>query len=108
VFDEVPNTELFGPHPGSRFSQVRVRLIVIYDFTYVWEWNFDDPAIGSLHLEGWRRQSLCCFHATDDSAHACSIQRDDLDVVFAEERLQGCEGFCNFHFVVLSFSINWN
>ncbi len=66
---------------------------------------FDDLAVGHFHLEARRRQCLCSLHAADDAAHAIAVRGNDLYVVLTVERLECCEGFGYFHFIVTALSL---
>ena len=76
---------------------------MINDFRDGREWYLDDLAVGYLHLKARRRQCLCCFHTANDAAHAIAVRRDDLYVVMSVERLECCEGFGDFHFLLPCF-----
>ncbi len=76
---------------------------MINDFRDGREWYLDDFAVGYLHLEAWCRQCLCCFHAANDAAHSIAVRRYDLYVVLSIERLECCEGFGDFHFLLPRF-----
>jgi hypothetical protein len=64
----------------------------------------DDLAVGYFHLQARGRQCLCGLHAADDAAHAIAVRGNDLYVVLAVERLECCEGFGDFHFIVTALS----
>lgn len=76
---------------------------MVNDFRDGSKWYLDDFAVGDLHLEAWRRQGLCCFHAANDTAHPAAVRRHDLYVVLTIERLECCEGFGYFHFLLPRF-----
>ena len=80
---------------------------MVYDLVDIGKSDFDDLAIGAFHLDGRSCESLRGLHAADDAAHVFAVERDDLYIVFAVERLQGREGFGDFHFMftVLSYLI---
>lgn len=81
--------------PSTTFRQLL--FIMIYDFGDGRERYLDDLAISPLNLDARCRQCLRRFHAANDTANAVTVARDDLDIIFAVERPQGCEGFSNFH-----------
>lgn len=69
---------------------------------------FDDLAVAALYLDAGCCERLRHLHAADYAAYAIAVRRDNLNVVLAVERAQGCEGFCYFHylFTALSSSID--
>jgi hypothetical protein len=81
------------------------RRVVVYDFGDSGEGDFDYLAVGALDLDARRGQCLSGFHAADDAAHAVTVRCYDLDVVFAVERAQGCEGFGDFHYLFTALSL---
>jgi hypothetical protein len=77
---------------------------MVYDFDDVGEGYFDDFAVGALHFDAGLGESLRGLHAADYAAHTAAVFGHYLYIVFAVERLQCCQGFCNFHdFSFLSF-----
>jgi hypothetical protein len=93
-------SSLFAHFPFF-FSSIRgiCRRVVVYDFVNVRKRDFDNLAVGAFHLERGRCQGLRSSHAADDAAHMLAVERDYLYVVFAIERLEGCEGFGYFHLI---------
>ena len=80
---------------------------MVYDFHNVGEGYLDDFAVGTFHLDAGLGERLRRFHAADDAAHAAAILCNDFDIVQAVKGLEGCEGFCDFHFVTaLSFPVS--
>lgn len=59
--------------------------------------NLDNLTICAFNLHAWRCQRLRSFHAADDAAHALSIGRNDLDIIFAVQGLKGRKGLGYFH-----------
>src|SRR6266850_3645143 len=57
----------------------------------------DDLAVRAFYLHARGSECLSGLHAPDNAPHALSVNRHDLDIVFAVQWLQGCECFCDFH-----------
>jgi hypothetical protein len=86
---------------NEQISSALLSRIVVDDLVNDGEWDFDYLAVGSFHLDGRGGQGLRGLHAADYAAHVFAVKRDDLDIIFAVERLQGRECFCDFHFLFL-------
>src|SRR2546423_1032002 len=52
---------------------------------------FDDLAVRAFYFHAWGGECLSGFHAPDNAPHALSVNRHDLDIVFAVQWLKGCE-----------------
>lgn len=72
------------------------RRIVVNDFDDVGERNFDEFA-AAFDFDARFSKRLRCFHAADDAARARAVFGDDLDIIFAVERLECGESFGDFH-----------
>lgn len=57
----------------------------------------DDLAVSAFHLHAGSSECLGGFHASDNAAHAQTVNRYDLDIVFAVQRLKCRKCFSNFH-----------
>lgn len=59
--------------------------------------DFDDLTIGAFDLNARFGERLRHLQTLDDAAHTVASFGDDLYILFTVERLQGREGFCDFH-----------
>jgi hypothetical protein len=59
--------------------------------------DFDDLAVGAFHLYAGSGECLGRFHAANDTPDSLAVNRDNLNIAFAVQRLQGCECFGHFH-----------
>lgn len=62
----------------------------------------DDLAVRAFYLHAWGGEGLSGLHAPDNAPHALSVNRHDLDIVFAVQRLKGRKCFCDFHVYLFS------
>ena len=69
---------------------------MVNDFCNRLEQDFNNFSVCAFDLDARFCQRLSCFHAADDTAHACPVFRNDLDIIFAIQRLQGSESFGYF------------
>lgn len=70
---------------------------MVYDFDDVGEGDFNNLAVGTLHLDAGLGESLRRLHTTDDAAHAAAVLRDDFNIVMPIKRFEGGESFGDFH-----------
>jgi len=61
------------------------------------EWYFDYLSIRTLNLYAGSGECLGGFHALNCAAHTPSVDRDDLNVIFAVKWLQSCQCLGYFH-----------
>ena len=71
---------------------------MVYDLCDGQERNLDDFSVSAFNLDARSRQRLGRLHAADDATYAFAVGGDNLHVVLAVERAQGCEGFSYFHY----------
>jgi hypothetical protein len=76
--------------------------VVVFDFGDRRKRYLDDLAIGAFYLHAWSGECLSGFHASDHTPHALAINRHDLNIVFAVERLKGRKCFRDFHVSLFS------
>ena len=62
----------------------------------------DDLAVRALYLHAGGGECLGGLHAPDNAPHALTVNRHDLDIVFAVQRLKGRKCFCDFHVYLFS------
>lgn len=62
----------------------------------------DDLAVRALYLHAGGGECLSGLHAPDNAPHALAVNRHDLDIVFAVQRLKGRKCFCDFHVYLFS------
>ena len=72
--------------------------IMVLDFSYGGKRYLDDFPARAFYFDTGGCQGLRGFHALDDAADSLAVDGDDLNIVFAVERLEGRQGFSNFHF----------
>jgi hypothetical protein len=70
---------------------------MVFDFSDRGKGYLDDVAIRAFNLHARSRQGLRSFHASHNASDATSVERDNLDVVFAIERLESGESLGDFH-----------
>jgi hypothetical protein len=71
--------------------------IVILDLRDRGKRYFNYFTIRAFHLHAGGREGLSGLHAPNNAPDALSINRYNLDIVLAVERLQGSKCFGNFH-----------
>jgi hypothetical protein len=65
----------------------------------------DDLAIGAFDLYAWSGEGLSGLHAPDNAPHALAVNRYNLNIIFAVQRLKGRKCFCDFHvYLVFEFA----
>ena len=62
--------------------------VVIFDLGDIRETYLYDFAVGAFDFDTWGSEGLSGFHATNHAAHAFSIGRNNLNIVFSVKRLQ--------------------
>ncbi len=63
---------------------------------------FDDLAVRAFYFHAGGGECLSGLHAPDNAPHALAINRHDLDIVLAVQRLKGRKCFCDFHVYLFS------
>jgi hypothetical protein len=76
--------------------------VVIFDFGDRRKRYLDNLAIGAFYLDAWSRECLSGFHAPDNAADALAVNRYDLNIVFAVQRLKCRKCLCDFHVYLFS------
>jgi len=66
------------------------------------KWYLHYLTISAFHLDARGGECLGGFHAANDAPNALAIDRYNLNIVFAVQRLQRGEGFGYFHVVISS------
>ncbi len=74
--------------------------VVVSDLGDRWKWDLYYFAIGALDFDAGSRQCLSGLHAANSATHSLSVDRNDLNVIFAVQRLEGRKSFSYFHSVV--------
>ena len=84
---------------------------MVFDFRDGWKGDLHKVAVRAFDLYAWRRQGLGRFHAAHRSSYSPAIERNDLDIVLAVERLECRQCFRNFHvhppLLRMELSQNW-
>ena len=70
---------------------------MVLDLCYRRKGYLHNFPVGAFHLDTWSRQCLSGFHAANGTSNTLAIDRYDLNIVFAEQRLQGRQCFSDFH-----------
>jgi len=76
--------------------------VVVFDFGDRRKRYLDDLAIGAFYLHAWSGECLSGFHAPDNAPHTLAVNRHDLNIVFAVQRLKGRKCFRDFHVSLFS------
>jgi hypothetical protein len=71
--------------------------VVIFNLGDGREGDFYDLAVGGFNLHARSGERLGGLHASHCSAHSPAVSCNNLDVVFAVQRLQRCECLGYFH-----------
>jgi hypothetical protein len=61
-----------------------------------------DFTVRAFHFDARSRECLSSLHAANGAPHALAINRYNLNIGFAVQRLQGREGFSYFHVTISS------
>ena len=83
--------------PSASSSLLTAHRVVIFNLSDRRKGNLDDLAVRAFYLHAWGGECLSGLHAPDNTAHALAVNRHDLDIVFAIQRLKGRKCFGDFH-----------
>ena len=93
--------DLLLPAPAACFLPLATGVMVL-DFGDRRKWYLDDLAIGAFYLDAWSGEGLSGFHAANNAPDALAVNRYDLNIVFAVQRLKCCKCFGDFHVYLFS------
>ena len=76
--------------------------VVVFDLGDRRKGYLDYLAVRAFYLHARGGECLSGLHAPDNAPHALTVNRHDLDIVLAVQRLKGRKCFCDFHVYLFS------